>query len=59
MMTDWVSTTNIYLFPELRSNVINCPVLSLRYGEVNVDYETELDDHEENEDVSPHDTLKH
>ena len=57
-MTDRVSTTDSILFPELCSNVVNGPVLGLRYSEVNIDNEAGLDDHEENKDVGSHDTLK-
>ena len=57
-MTDGVSTTDcLDLFPELRSNVLDGPVLSLGYTEVDIDNETRLDDHEDDEDVGLHDPL--
>ena len=61
-MTDGISTadSNIYyLFPELRSNVLDGPVLGLRHKEVNIDYEAKLDDHEDDKDVGLHDPLKY
>ena len=57
-MTDRVSTTDSILFPELCSNVVNGPVLGLRHEEVNIDDETQLDDHEDDEDVGLHNPLK-
>ena len=57
-MTDGVSTTDSDLFPELRSNVLNGPVFSLWYTEVDIDNETQLDDHEDDEDVGAHQILK-
>ena len=57
-MTDRVSTTDSILFPELCRNVVNGPVLGLRHEEVNIDNETQLDDHEDDEDVGLHNPLK-